>query len=146
MSTVQEYIKCPQCGGIFNHTVNTGNGEQYDVCDRCGKKYRKHLRLDTNKGDLRGETENSQYIILDCFGYGVMGIRHTDGSMAVYQLSKPYQESMKECFLELLQQDCVDEEGCYMTCWNAEKKRAETVYGTFPPSFEDFIADNWGNN
>ena len=63
MSKVQEYMKCPQCGGVSNHVVELGSGEQTDTCMRCGRRYRKswclikRVPLRSESGDLLYHTE-----------------------------------------------------------------------------------------
>ena len=61
MSKVQEYMKCPQCGGVYNHVVELGSGEQTDTCMRCGRRYRKKLMLDKSGVPLRSESGDLLY-------------------------------------------------------------------------------------
>ena len=85
MSKVQEYMKCPQCGGVSNRVVDLSSGEQVDTCLRCGRRYRKKLLLDKSGVPLRSESGDLQYHTEEMCGYGVVGIGHISGIVHIYQ-------------------------------------------------------------
>ena len=142
MSKVQEYMKCPQCGGVYNHVVELGSGEQTDTCMRCGKRYRKKSMLDKNGVPLRSERGDLLYHTEEMFGYGVVGIGHISGIVHIYQLDEPYNEILERIFQKILRQDSVDQNLSYLTRWDVIQNDVVAVYGNLPEIFEDFIKGN----
>ena len=142
MSKVQEYMKCPQCGGVYNHVVELGSGEQTDTCMRCGKRYRKKSMLDKNGVPLRSERGDLLYHTEEMFGYGVVGIGHISGIVHIYQLDEPYNEILERIFQKILRQDSVDQNLSYLTRWDVIQNDVVAVYGNLPEIFEDFIKSN----
>ena len=142
MSKVQEYMKCPQCGGVYNHVVELGSGEQTDTCMRCGRRYRKKLMLDKSGVPLRSESGDLLYHTEEMFGYGVVGIGHISGIVHIYQLDEPYNTTLESIFQKILRQDSVDQNLSYLTRWDVIQNDVVAVYGNLPEIFEDFIKSN----
>lgn len=46
MSSVQDTVKCPQCGGCYTTDFDCRTLEEFKFCERCGKKEFVTLVLD----------------------------------------------------------------------------------------------------
>lgn len=142
MSTVQEYMECPQCGGVYNHVVDLRGGEQTDTCQRCGRRYRKRLLLDKDGVPLRDKDGELLYRTEEMFGYGVVGVGHVSGIVHTYQLDEPYNRTLESTFQKILRQDSVDGKLSYLVYWDKEQNDVVAAFGSLPETFEAFIKES----
>lgn len=141
MSTVQEYLKCPQCGGVYNHTVDTATNEQFDCCHRCGKKYKRSVAVNDDGKPRRDENGDWIYEVENCFGYGVVGAAGRNGITQCYLLSEPVSDTVRRNFEKLIRQESIDARRAYLTCWDEEQKKVIALYGPMPETFEEFLGE-----
>lgn len=141
MSTVQEYVKCPQCGGVYNHTVDVSTNEQFDCCHRCGKKFKRSIAMNDDGNPRRDERGDLIYEEEDCFGYGVVGAAGRNGITQCYLLSEPFTDVVKRNFEKLILQEDIDEKRAYLTRWDEEQKKVIAVSGPMPETFEEFLCE-----
>ncbi len=139
MSTVQEFEECPQCGGVYDHTVNLGNGEETGRCYRCGKRYSKRVMFDADGKVKRDDADNPVYLIEDIAGRGIIGAVGVNGDTHKYFLFDTYGPKTQEAFNSLLLQECIDKANSYLTRWDKEQGKVIAVYGRLPISFKEFI-------
>lgn len=139
MSTVQEYEKCPQCGGVYDHSVNLGNGEETGRCYRCGKRFTKRVVLGKDNRCKKDGDGNPVYITEDISGLGVVGAVGVNGDTHKYFLLEPYDPETQKAFNSLLLQECIDKANSYLTRWDKKQNKVIAVYGRLPESFEEFV-------
>ena len=147
MSSVQDYEKCPQCGGVYVVEFNCRTYEEYKFCNRCGKKNKfviardkdgKAIMEDEDKKIPKYSTENND-------GYGCFAIAGKKGVTAVYHFDNPVDvEQIKSEHLKILKESAkeIDEEGCYMTYWDDEKKEIVALFGKLPQSYDEIFEED----
>ncbi len=140
MSTVQEYEECPQCGGVYDHTVNLGNGEETGRCYRCGKRFTKRVEFGEDNRIKRDADGKPVYRITDVHGFGVVDAVGVKGDTHKYFLLEAYSTKTQRAFDRLLLQECIDKEESYLTRWDEEQNKVIAVYGKLPEGFEGFLS------
>ena len=136
MSCILEYVACPQCGGVLNRTVDAVSEETVESCFRCGYRHKKRpLPSDGESPSESGFAEETK------IGYGVIGAAGRNGITQIYFLNEPYGEKTQNRFEELLKQDGISAERCFMTRWDEEQRKVIAVQGPLPESYEEFIGE-----
>ena len=139
MSIVQQYEKCPQCGGIYDHCVDLITGEDFRRCYRCGKKYTLRMAFDKENKVKKDENGKIIYSIEDKEGFGVISAVGIHDDTHMYYLAEQFSEETQTNFKKLLAQECIDKTRTYMTRWDKEQNKVIAVYGKLPESFEEYI-------
>lgn len=139
MSSVTDYEKCPQCGGIYVVDFNCRTYEEYKFCHRCGKTEEYSMIRDANDKPVLDEKGLPKYESKENDGYGSIRIAGKKGISTCYSFSEPFDlEEMKKDYLKTLESPDVDEEKSYLICWDAEEKKIVVIFGDDPGTYQEF--------
>lgn len=139
MSSVTDYEKCPQCGGIYVVDFNCRTYEEYKFCHRCGKTEEYSMIRDANDKPVLDEKGLPKYESKENDGYGSIRIAGKKGISTCYSFSEPFDlEELKNDYLRTLESSDVDEEKSYLIYWDAEEKKIVVVFGDDPGTYRDF--------
>ncbi len=141
MSSVQDIIKCPQCGGCYTTDFDCKTLEEYRFCHRCGKREEYKLVRD-EKGEAVLDSEGKpQYVEKSYFGYGCFKLAGKKGISSLYTIASPLTEKTVEDFKKSLEGDIIEVGNCYLTKWDEEKGDVVSVFGAVPPLYDDEMPD-----
>ena len=127
MSTVSDYIECPQCGyGEADHEFDCRNSGEVTMCRRCGYYESCDPKYDEDGNPCGWKHEISR-------GAGALWYSGTDrGIFCGDYFNSPKEVLKAERWLrERLEKGDVDAEVSYLTRWNRETKQVEFVIGKF---------------
>lgn len=145
MSSVQDYDKCPQCGGIYVRDFDCRTLEEFRYCNRCGKR-EEYTRKTDQQGDFVLDSEGRiQYQFTSSTGHGCLAVADRKGVRAVYHLLKPVDDEIRKDYLEMLNNPDVDPEKCYLTSWDSQMQEITAVFGILPLSFDESMVDTEGD-
>lgn len=139
MSSVQDYEKCPQCGGVCVVEFDCRTYEEYKFCHRCGKTEEYSIVRNDDGEPVLDEKGAPEYITKDNMGYGCIFLSGKKGVSTSYSFNEPYDiEEMKAYYLKTLENPDIDEETSYFVYWDTEKKEIVMLFGYDPGTYRDF--------
>ena len=111
-----------------------GNGEG-SIWQRPDGRWLGQISLGYDEdGKLKFEDVSSQ-------GYGCMALS-SNGLKTVYHLEKPVDDETKKEYLEIIEEEEIDKDNCYLTMWDEGKKEVVAVFGTLPKTYDELYCDN----
>lgn len=133
--------KCPQCGGVYIFESECGNYlEEYSWCNRCGKKTESSVARDKD-GNVCFDVEgNVIWNNIASAGYGCFAIARDEAS-AIYHLTEPVNETIKQDFFKAIEEEGVIKEECYLTSWDDEKKELIAIFGKLPETYDEMMSE-----
>lgn len=144
MSSVQDFEKCPQCGGIYVKDFECGSFEEYRYCNRCGKRESFTGVWDEQGNAVLDEDGKLQFNHSESFGWGCFAIAGRNGVTAICNLTVPVDDMIRKDYLEAMKEPEVDSSKSYLTSWDNQKQEITAVFGTLPSSYDDFLCDEDG--
>lgn len=133
MSSVQDYIPCPQCGGVYVRDLNCRSQEEYCWCNRCGKIEFSGVEDVIRDGKSRLESVNRSEK-----GYGVACFRTREGIGTIQPINEPVTAQTKAAYLEVISQHPeIDSASSYLTSWDEEKGDVVAIFGNLPPLYDE---------
>ena len=138
MSSSIAYEKCPRCGGVLTVEFDCMTFEEWESCNRCGRRGGWHYVRDEDGEIVLGEDKQPQKESDDLIGYGAAYFQF-DGVGVCYSLPKPFDEEEKLIFYkELNENDKLKKEKCYLSVWDEELGNVRAEYGVIPENYEEF--------
>ena len=137
MSSVQDTVKCPQCGGCYTEDFDCRTFEEFKFCHRCGKKELVTLVRDENGNTVYDAENKPQYKEESHFGYGCLCLAGKKGGSTLYSLSKPLTDDELTNIQSSFNQEIVDIGRSYLTKWDNEKKDVVAVFGEVPKLYDE---------
>lgn len=139
MSSVCDYYKCPQCGGLAYNEYYLRTRAESEFCFRCGRWTKMKLPSTAEEKALLlpGEARITQ----SGFGYGRCSIAGKNGVGRSFSLSEPYSEEIEKWYQEAMSDETVDPETSYLTRWDEETKQVIVVHGKDPGLYEDAFCE-----
>lgn len=137
MSSVQDTVKCPQCGGCYTEDFDCRTFEEFKFCHRCGKKELVTLVRDENGNAVYDADNKPQYKEESHFGYGCLCLAGKKGGSTLYSLSKPLTDDELTNIQSSFNQEIVDIGRSYLTKWDNEKKDVVAVFGEVPKLYDE---------
>lgn len=141
MSSVQDMIKCPQCGGYYITDYDCRTHEELAFCHRCGRREEYRLVSDENGKTVLDDEGKPQYSEVSHFGYGCLKLAGKKGVSSLYAISEPITAKMVEDIKKSFDDENIDVGECYLTKWDEKKQDVIAVFGSVPPLFGDELAD-----
>ena len=137
MSSVIDYIKCPQCGGIMHTDFDCNTTEEYRMCHRCGKIQSYTLKRDDNHKIIFDENKQVIWQEKDLDGNGCVCFDF--GSIAqISSLENPVDDNIKKQFdEELKQNENLIKDKCYFTYWDNNDKKVKSYFGKIPELYDE---------
>ena len=135
MGSVISYEKCSQCGGVYSIDYYYRTGEEYRFCQRCGKVHNHSIVRDENSNYCYDENGKLKFEDVDSQGFGCMAIA-SKGFKTVYHIERNVDEEIKKEYLEIIKEEGIESNKCYLTNWDDEKKEVGAVFGSLPKSYD----------
>lgn len=145
MSSVQDYDKCPQCGGIYVMDFDCRTLEEFRYCNRCGKREAFTRQTDQQGNFVLDGEGRIQYQFTSSTGYGCLAVADKKGSRAIYNLLNSVNDEIRMDYLEMIKNPDVDPEKCYLTSWDPQMQEITAVFGKLPLSFDESMVDTEGD-
>ncbi len=146
MSSVQDTIQCPQCGGCYTTDFDCRTFEEFKFCHRCGKREEIKMVRDEKGAPILDENNNPKYIEGSHFGYGCLKLAGKQGVSALYSLSGPLTEESFNSIKESFDNEDIDIGESYLTRWDEEKNDVIAVFGSLPPRYDEIPEDEEDEN
>ena len=141
MSSVQDTVKCPQCGGCYTTDFDCRTFEEFKFCHRCGKKELVILVRDENGNALYDADNKPQYTEESYFGYGCLCLAGKKGGSTLYSLTNPLTDEELANIQGSFNRDVVDIDKSYLTKWDADKNDVVSVFGEVPKLYDEMMAE-----
>ncbi len=141
MSSVQDSIKCPQCGGCYTTDYDCRTFEEFKFCHRCGKREEIKMVRDEKGAAVLDENRSPKYTESSHFGYGCLKLAGKQGVSALYSLFGPLTEESFNSIKESFDNEDIDIGESYLTRWDDEKNDVVTVFGSIPPKYDEMSKD-----
>ena len=141
MSSVQDTVKCPQCGGCYTTDFDCRTFEEFRFCHRCGKKELVILVRDENGNALYDADNKPQFTEESHFGYGCLCLAGKKGGSTLYSLTNPLTDEELANIQGSFNRDVVDIGKSYLTKWDADKKDVVSVFGEVPKLYDEMMAE-----
>lgn len=142
MSSVQNTVKCPQCGGCYTEDFDCRTFEEFKFCERCGKKEIVELIRD-EKGEAVYDADNKPtYRQHSVFGYGCLKLAGKNGGATLYSMTEPLTAEAEANIQSSFNTELVDIGKSYLTKWDDEKKDVVSVFGEIPPTFDYLYSED----
>lgn len=142
MSSVQDYIKCPQCEGVCFTDFDCKSQEYYAYCQRCGYAYTHEIRRFPGGKAITRRNGFLFYKDKEKRGYGAMRLAEKDGIARVYGLSFWTALWAGKTLQRFLQTDFADPDGTYLYLWDWKTKSYKSIHGKTPPSYDEEFPEN----
>ena len=139
MSSVQDTVKCPQCGGCYTTDFDCRTFEEFKFCHRCGKKELVILVRDENGNAVYDADNKPQYTEESLFGYGCLCLAGKKGGSTLYSLTNPLTDEELTNIQESFNRDVVDIDKSYLTKWDADKNDVVSVFGEVPKLYDEMM-------
>ena len=139
MSSVQDTIKCPQCGGCYTTDFDCRTLEEFKFCERCGKKELVELVRDENGEAVLDAEGKPTYRESSHFGYGCLHLAGKKGGATLYSMTEPLTEQAAEEIQTSFNTELVDVGKSYMTKWDDEKKDVVVLFGEVPQTYDEML-------
>ena len=140
MSSVQDTIKCPQCGGCYTTDFDCRTLEEFKFCERCGKKELVELVRDENGEAVLDAECKPTYRESSNFGYGCLRLAGKKGGATLYSMTEPLTEQAAEEIQNSFNTELVDVGKSYLTKWDDEKKDVVALFGEVPQTYDEMLA------
>ena len=141
MSSVQDTVKCTQCGGCYTTDFDCRTLEEFKFCYRCGKKELITLVRDENGNAVYDADNKPQYTEESHFGYGCLCLAGKNGGSTLYSLTKPLTDEELANIQGSFNRDVVDIGKSYLTKWDADKNDVVSVFGEVPKLYDEMMAE-----
>ena len=141
MSSVQDTVKCPQCGGCYTTDFDCITFEEFKFCHRCGKKELVILVRDENGNALYDADNKPQFTEESHFGYGCLCLAGKKGGSTLCSLTNPLTDEELANIQGSFNQDVVDIGKSYLTKWDADKNDVVSVFGEVPKLYDEMMAE-----
>ena len=141
MSSVQDTVKCPQCGGCYTTDFDCITFEEFKFCHRCGKKELVILVRDENGNALYDADNKPQFTEESHFGYGCLCLAGKKGGSTLYSLTNPLTDGELANIQGSIIRDVVDIDKSYLTKWDADKNDVVSVFGEVPKLYDEMMAE-----
>ena len=142
MSSVQDTIKCPQCGGCYTTDFDCRTLEEFKFCERCGKKELVELVRDENGEAVLDAEGKPTYRESSHFGYGRLRLAGKKGGATLYSMTEPLTEQAAEEIQNSFNTELVDVGKSYLTKWDDEKKDVVVLFGEVPHTYDEMVAEH----
>ena len=139
MSSVQDTVKCPQCGGCYTTDFDCITFEEFKFCHRCGKKELVILVRDENGNALYDADNKPQFTEESHFGYGCLCLAGKKGGSTLYSLTNPLTDGELANIQGSIIRDVVDIDKSYLTKWDADKNDVVSVFGEVPKLYDEMM-------
>ena len=136
MSSVQDTVKCPQCGGCYTTDFDCRTFEEFKFCHRCGKKELVILVRDENGNAVYDADNKPQYTEESLFGYGCLCLAGKKGGSTLFSLTNPLTDEELANIQGSFNRDVVDIDKSYLTKWDADKNDVVSVFGEVPKLYD----------
>ena len=141
MSSVQDTVKCPQCGGCYTTDFDCRTLEEFKFCERCGKKVLHELVRDENGEVVLDAEGKPSYKESSHFGYGCLKLAGKKGGATLYSMTEPLTDEVAKEIRNSFNTDLVDVGKSYLTKWDDERKDVVAVFGEVPKLYDETIAE-----
>ena len=141
MSSVQDTVKCPQCGGCYTTDFDCITFEEFKFCHRCGMKELVILVRDENGNALYDADNKPQFTEESHFGYGCLCLAGKKGGSTLYSLTNPLTDGELANIQGQIIRDVVDIDKSYLTKWDADKNDVVSVFGEVPKLYDEMMAE-----
>lgn len=141
MSSVQDTVKCPQCGGCYTTDFDCRTFEEFKFCHRCGKKELVILVRDENGNAVYDAENKPQYTEESHFGYGCLCLAGKKGGSTLYSLTNPLTDEELANIQGSFNRDVVDIDKSYLTKWDADKNDVVSVFGEAPKLYDKMMVE-----
>ena len=141
MSSVQDTVKCPQCGGCYTTDFDCRTFEEFKFCLRCGKKELITLVRDENGNAVYDADNKPQYTEESHYGYGCLCLAGKKGGSTLYSLTNPLTDEELANIQGSFNRDVVDIGKSYLTKWDADKNDVVSVFGEVPKLYDKMMAE-----
>lgn len=142
MSSVQDTIKCPQCGGCYTTDFDCRTFEEFKFCHRCGKKELIELVRDENGNAVYDAEHKPKYTESSHFGYGCLCLAGKKGGSTLYSMTKPLTDEEAADIQRSFNTELVDVGKSYLTKWDEEKKDVIALFGEVPHTYDEKMAEH----
>lgn len=141
MSTVRDYKKCPQCGGVCSTDFDCKSLEYYAYCQRCGYSYTHEIRRYPGGKAITRNNGCPIYKDKEKRGYGVMRLASKEGIAKLYRLSFWESRWARRTIHMFLQTEIADPEMSYLFVWDRKSKNYKSIYGKIPQSYDEVFPE-----
>lgn len=145
MSSVQDTIKCPQCGGCYTTDYDCKTFEEFKFCERCGKKELVELVHDENGVVILDAAGKPSYRESSHFGYGCLKLVGKKGGATLYSMTAPLTDEAATEIQKSFNTEVVDVGKSYLTKWDDEKKDVVALFGEVPHTYDEMIEEHSEN-
>lgn len=142
MSSVQDTVKCPQCGGCYTTDFDCRTFEEFKFCHRCGKKELVTLVRDENGNAVYDADNKPQYKEEAHFGYGCLKLAGKKGGATLYSMTEPLTDEAAEEIRNSFNTELVDVGKSYLTKWDEDKKDVVALFGKVPRLYDEMTAED----
>lgn len=141
MSSVQDTVKCPQCGGCYTTDFDCRTLEEFKFCERCGKKELVELVRDEKVEVILDAAGKPSYKESSQFGYGCLKLAGKKGGSTLYSMTEPLTEEAAADIHNSFNTELVDVGKSYLTKWDEEKKDVVALFGEVPHTYDEMVAE-----
>jgi len=142
MSSVQDTVKCPQCGGCYTTDFDCGTLEEFKFCERCGKKVLFELVRDENGEVILDAEGKPSYRESSHFGYGCLKLAGKKGGATLYSMTEPLTDEAAEEIRNSFNTELVDVGKSYLTKWDEDKKDVVALFGEVPKLYDEMMTED----
>lgn len=142
MSSVQDTIKCPQCGGCYTTDYDCRTLEEFKFCERCGKKELVELVRDENGEVVLDSEGKPSYKESSNFGYGCLKLAGMKGGATLYSMTEPLTDEAAADIRNSFNTELVDVGKSYLTKWDEEKKDVVALFGEVPYTYDEMLSEH----
>jgi len=146
MSSVQDTVKCPQCGGCYTTDFDCRTFEEFKFCNRCGKKELVTLVRDKNGNTVYDADNKPQYKEESHFGYGCLNLAGKKGGATLYSMTEPLTDEAAEEIRNSFNTELVDIGKSYLTKWDENTKDVVALFGAVPKLYDEMMAEDEDNS
>lgn len=132
------YLECKQCGGVAFNELNCNTLEEWQRCEKCGCGFDYELKRNKKGKVIYNRKKRPKYRFREWKGCGVVRLYFKNGGGVTYHLYKVLSKKNRNKFFEDIETNAeIDKERSYFTIWDKKRKKAVSVYGKMPPSYEE---------
>lgn len=142
MSSVQDTVKCPQCGGCYTTDFDCRTLEDFKFCERCGKKELVELVRDENGEVILDAAGKPSYRESSHYGYGCLKLAGKKGGATLYSMTEPLTDEAAADIRKSFNTELVDVGKSYLTKWDEEKKDVVALFGDVPHTYDEMVAEH----
>ena len=142
MSSVQDTVKCPQCGGCYTTDFDCRTLEEFKFCERCGKKELIELIRDENGEAIYDAGGKPTYRESSHFGNGCLKLAGKKGGATLYSMTEPLTDEAADEIRKSFNTELVDVGKSYLTKWDEEKNDVVSLFGEVPHTYDEMLAEH----